>query len=184
MSRSVPISARAFALLAAGLALLASPRPLAAEDGTLEGKRVVVAFPAGLEETAAACRDALEAAIPVYEKALPYRLPADERLWLRLCATTEEYRSIVKEVAPAFLDNNAVTLWKTRESVLVVVPRADERLLALTKGLPDATRFLVCHEGVHQFLMRSGAKGTEPPAAAGAMVPSSGVSVNDAPRAQ
>ena len=160
MSCSAPMSARAFAALAAGLALLASPRTLLAEE-TLEGKRVVVACPAGLEETAAACRDALEAAIPVYEKALPYRLPAEERLVLRLCGTSEEYQAIVKDLAPDLLDNNAATIWKTRESLIVVVPRADERLMALTKGIPDATRFLACHEGVHQFLMKSGAKGAE-----------------------
>jgi hypothetical protein len=154
---------RVAAALAAALALhVAAPggalggEPV--EPYAVEGKRVVVWSTVPARVAAERCRDALEAAIPVYESHLPYRMPEGEKVVLHLYATAAEYEKAVTDGGAKWLaKNQAATLAKTKECHLVCQPRSDERYLALVGGLPEMTRFLACHEGVHQFLRRAGA---------------------------
>src|SRR5206468_3632107 len=114
---------RRFRALAAGIALLLAPRAAHGDDEVAEGKRAVVTAPAGLRAVAEAARDALEKPIPVYEAALPYRLPAAAKLNFRLCSDPAEYRAIVERSgAPDLVEAMAATLWHTADSVVVIVP--------------------------------------------------------------
>ncbi len=140
-------------------ALVAFAR-VATADSVVTGPRSVVISTVDDARAAERCRDALEAAIPVYEKHLPYRLPEGEKLVLHLYGTPEEYdAAVVAAGAPALAKRLCATLSRTKESHVVLQPRGEAAYLTLVGGLPEFTRFLVCHEGVHQFLRKAGAPG-------------------------
>jgi hypothetical protein len=142
--------------LVAALALAGEAR---AAETTVEGKHVVVRSTVEHRPTLERCRDVLEAAIGVYEKHLPgYTLPADAKLVLHLYATKEEYAEAITAIGgESFVQNQAFTSNATRECYVVLQPRADPAYLELVGNLPELTAYVVCHEGVHQWLRRCGA---------------------------
>lgn len=151
-------------LLGSGSLPTRSGTAAAAADDELvvEGPHVVVRSSFQRPATLAACRDALEAALPIYERWLPYRMPAGEKLEFRLCRDADEYRDALKALKLEGFDTNlAVTVWKPLISVVCLQPRADEAYLAAVGDLPEMTRHLVCHEGVHQWLRRAKAANVE-----------------------
>jgi hypothetical protein len=143
--------------LAFALTLHSASRARAGET-EVEGPRSRIVSTVKTPGVAEACRDAIEAAIDLYEKRLPYRLPSGQRLVFRLYSEVAEYEDAVKAAgAPQFARNRACTLNEPVETFLVLNPRDDPEYLATIGHLPERTRFLVCHEGVHQFLHRAGA---------------------------
>lgn len=143
-------------------ALSGKPTAVADDDLVVEGPHVVVRSSFQRAATLAACRDAIEAALPVYERWLPYRMPAGEKLEFRLCRDADEYRDALKALKLEGFDSNlAVTLWNPLISVVCLQPRGDDAYLAAVGDLPEMTRHLVCHEGVHQWLRRAKAANVE-----------------------
>lgn len=148
-------------LATAVLLVLAAPG-LSAQAVVTEGKRVVVRSSAASKVVAERTRDALEAAIPLYEKHLPYKMGDREKLVVNLYDTPGQYAAAVTEAgASAFAGNQAATVHKNRETYVVIQPRCDAAYLELVGGLPELTRWLVCHEGVHQWVLRAGSPTAE-----------------------
>jgi hypothetical protein len=105
------------------------------------------------------CREVLEAALPVYEAHLPHRLPPGASLVVRLYGTDAEYDAAVAAAgAPGLARHGAATVSSTSETLVTLRPRDDPEVAGAFGGLCERTRFVVAHEGVHQFLRRAGAK--------------------------
>jgi hypothetical protein len=147
------VRTRASLLLLALAVLAVSPRDArAAEVQVVRGPRVEVRSTVADPETATVARDLLEKALVVIETALPYRVPAGQRLVANLHATEEEYSAAVlaQGGSEGLARRWAATMYKTAESHVLVQPRCDPVYLARVGHLPEFTRFLLCHEAVHQ----------------------------------
>jgi hypothetical protein len=151
-------------LLATATVLALSARTArAAEVQVVEGKRVEVRSTVGDPASATVARDLLEKALETIEGALPYRVPAGKRVVVNLHATEEEYTAAVlaQGGSEGLARRWAATLHRTAESHVLVQPRTDAAYLARVGHLPQFTRFLLCHEAVHQVCYLAKAPGHE-----------------------
>lgn len=134
------------------------PQGLAAQS-VAEGKLVVVHSTVEHRPAVERCRDLLDSAIAIYQAHLPgYKLPPDTKLVLHLYSSKDEYAAAVKQVGgEEFVKNMAFTSNANHESYIVLQPRSEPQYLELVGNLPELTAYLICHEGLHQWLKRCGA---------------------------
>lgn len=129
---------------------------------TVEGKRVTIRHDSGLTLSAKRAKDLLELAIPIYEKHLPYQLPAEEKLVFNLGSTKEALESLINETGAEKGDNRfAFTSNLSQQSYILFQPRLDPDYLKVVNYLPQCLELLIFHEGVHQFLLRAKAPYSE-----------------------
>ena len=154
-------------VLLCALSLVASPfvgAPSAHAAGRVvaEGPRIRIESGVEVQATADRALAVAEAALELAQARLPYKLPPGEKLYIELHAREEAYSDAIRLAGEGGKATDlSVTLPTSRESHVLVAPRAEPAYLALVDDLPELTRFHVAISTVVQLLHRAQAPSLE-----------------------
>lgn len=158
-------TARLAALLAVASALAApfwGARPAhAAPPVVSEGPRVRVETDVQSQATADKARAVVESALTLAEARLPYKLLEGRKISVHLHDTAEAFDDAIRVAKEAPSVELSTTFQGTRESHVLVAPRAEPAYLALVGDLPELTRYHLAFATVVQLLMRAEAPSLE-----------------------
>ena len=153
MSLSRPLSSVLFA--AALLAPLVGGRTALAAPVVAEGPRVRVDADAGEQRTVEKAKAVVEATLALAEAALPYKLPATQKIVVHLYADGAAFADANRIAGDDASNDLSTTGAKSRESRVIVAPRSEPGYLLLVDDLPELTRYHVAFETIVQLLRRA-----------------------------
>jgi hypothetical protein len=125
------------------------------DEVVLSRERVIVAVPYGYSSTAERCIDAAASALSTFEEFSSTKLPDGQTLRIRLFSTEHDYKVALATVTSTAVTGIGWTLGKGGESYILIAPRADRAYLDLVDHLPEFTELVLCHETIHQLMLRS-----------------------------
>ncbi len=127
----------------------------AAPPAVAEGPRVRVDADVPEQRTVDKARAVAEAALTLAESSVPYKLPAGQKIVVHLYATNQAYVDATRVAGDAASVDLSTTGEKSRESRVLLAPRAEPGYLALVDDLPELARYHVAFETVVQLLRRA-----------------------------